>query len=108
MKKAIDYYNEYRHRFFGVGLRLEDINESLVKLIKDFINEMHELQKVRHVKRPEALASIIHELNQKWNALSRMFEKYHGVSPMKEDGFRNALDVLTRADVIKKEVKEDA
>lgn len=36
----------------------------------------------------EAVIAVLKEINQKWNAICRMYEKKYGVSPLNYDAFR--------------------
>lgn len=59
-------------------------------LFKDMYNEMVGMIGTRHIQSDQAVVSIIREFNQKWNAVSNMFEKKYGVSPLVHNGFVNA------------------
>lgn len=83
--KAIDYYREYEHYFFGVAAvkPLDEIQERIEELEEDFLDEAWEIYKKRNGKTEEAYEKVCQEQTDKWNALVRIFEKKHGVSPIK-------------------------
>lgn len=83
--KAIDYYREYEHYFFGVAAvkPLDEIQERIEELEEDFLDEAHEIFNKRNGQTSEAYAKVCQEQTDKWNALVRIFEKKHGVSPIK-------------------------
>lgn len=66
-----------------------EYTDQICEIFIEFSGEVVKLYNDRHGNSLEALRSIVLEQNQKWNALSRIFEKHNGVSPLKEDGFKN-------------------
>lgn len=82
--KAIDYFDKYGERIFVD-------NTVVVGAVQDmfveFMQEVVEICNTRKVVTDWAVASVIKEQNQKWNALDRIFSKRWGFSPLKEDGF---------------------
>lgn len=86
MKKAKDYYE-----LFKFDLMSEDdekANHALSEFIKALNDDVQELQKLRHVQFDRGIIPIMKEMNQKWNAVVRLFEKEYGRSPIKPDGFK--------------------
>lgn len=82
--KAIDYYRKYEHYFFGVAVQpLDKIQERIEELEEDFLDEAQEVFDKRNDKTSEAYEKVCQEQTDKWNALVRIFEKKHGVSPIK-------------------------
>ena len=83
--KAIDYYREYEHYFFGVAAvkPLDEIQERIEELEKDFLDEANEIFAKRNGQTREAYEKVCQEQTDKWNALVRIFEKKRGVSPIK-------------------------
>lgn len=83
--KAIDYYNKYHD-----GL-LSPAADTQSKAISAFVIELsQESQKMmsdRGGKSASALAGVIRELNQKYNAVMCLFQKKDGTAPMIQDGF---------------------
>ena len=69
----------------------------MAKMFIDFSSEIKDIIKQRNIKSDRAVLALIEELNQKWNAVVRLFEKKYGVSPIKKDGFsiayRKELDI---------------
>ncbi len=84
MKKAKDYYEQYKLAMLNDDMIVDAIRD----LIGDLNLEVKELQEVRHVKFDRAIYPILKEMNQKWNAIVRLFEKEYGVSPIKTDGYK--------------------
>lgn len=83
--KAIDYYHEYEYYFFGVAAvkHPDEIQERIDELEEDFLDEAHQIFVKRNGKTSEAYEKVCQEQTDKWNALVRIFEKKHGVSPIK-------------------------
>ena len=77
--KAIEYYEKYRTTI--------DTKKGIKELMIEMNNEAKELIKKRNAVTDNAGRSIIKELNQKWNALARIFEKAMGEPILVEDGF---------------------
>jgi ribosomal protein L10 len=88
MKKAIDYYNENFENFFVRPSALITAPQYALKILDDFSQEVTDLFEIRHIVSRDAIISVLREQNQKWNALVRLFEKKHGTSPLKRDGFK--------------------
>lgn len=84
--KAVTYYEKYKQ------IMVEDNEETcknhILSLFKDFCEEMEVMVNTHHVGSDEAMISLIREQNQKWNALSNIFIKHHGLSPLKNDAFK--------------------
>lgn len=84
--KAADYLNKYGDAF--MKLTTEDDRRKMISEIADsFYQELREMMKVRHITTNRGLFHAVNELNAKWNALARLFEKYYDVSPLRRDGF---------------------
>ena len=83
--KAIDYYREYEPYFFGVAAvkPLDEIQEHIEELEEDFLDEAQEIFAKCNGKTSEAYEKVCQDQTDKWNALVRIFEKNHGVSPIK-------------------------
>lgn len=85
--KAKEYYTKYKNM-------LTSNEEHLVTIAaRDFLNELIgdtvSTAKSRKVVRPSALAAVVKETNQKYNAVSDMFKKEFGDSPLRHNGFLN-------------------
>lgn len=78
--KAKDYYKKYADRLLSPDSTVTAITE----LIKDFAAETGQLMDSRGVKTDRACEAIINEMNDKWNALARMFP----VEVLKHNGWR--------------------
>lgn len=105
--KAKEYFEKYASRLMGDDVdvsdidltsadgkdaakrRIEDkIGEAANELFMEFINESKALIDKRKCKSNSAVAGIIKELNDKWNAMIPLFEKKYEFSPLK----RNAVN----------------
>ena len=84
MKKAKEYYDKYRIRLIDVGTR----NRSVHALIIEFNEEALDLMSMRNVRFDMGVYPIIKELNDKWNAIARLFQREYGTSPIAENGYR--------------------
>lgn len=67
--KAKDYYKKYGERLADP----ETTNAAIVELIREFARESGELMDKRDVKSDKACMAVLNEMNDKWNALARMF-----------------------------------
>lgn len=107
--KAIEYYEKYHSRFFKPKTihymdktgntpmmnsfqtvepeAREAISSALADLILEFSKEVETICKMRNCRYDDGVQAVLKEQNQKWNALSNLFEKNLGVSPLKRDGF---------------------
>ena len=79
--KAKDYYKKYADRL----LSPEESVTAVTELIKDFAAETKQLMDSRGAKTDRACEAIINEMNDKWNALARMFP----VEVLKYNGWRD-------------------
>lgn len=84
--KAKDYYEKYVHGIFQ-GQMAADAIDDMYTMFKEFCTEAIDLCRTRHAIKDAAVAAVIREQNQKWNALERIFEEKHGFSPIKHDAF---------------------
>ena len=93
--KATVYMNKY-----GPAFALLSTDEERLKMISEiadgFYAELKEMMKVRHISTNKGLYHAVNELNAKWNALARLFEKHLGCSPLRRDGFRNLIDLALK------------
>ena len=90
--KAQDYYEMFPPKQFeeAVGDSEVGLDTFVTELFKTFNQEAADILTARHIKKNSAVASVITELNQKWNALNNMYEVNLGVSPIKKNGYLNA------------------
>ena len=84
--KAKDYYDQYGTAVLAESYH-DDQTDELSKLVRAFLAEMKEIIAARHVHSDRGTVAVIREQNDKWNALCAIFEKVHGVSPIKRNGF---------------------
>lgn len=76
--KAKEYLAKFDKDFQELGDR-----QATTNLVNMFIGEIKDLIDVRHATTEGTVVSILRELNQKWNALSRLDKKRR----FKPDGF---------------------
>lgn len=99
--KAKEYYAKYKDRIASL-----DDGES-IQAICDMVTELSiEAKSVcdkRNVRTDCGGTAVLREMNDKYNAVCRMFEKEYGVSPIIKDGFMTywrrqipALDIRMR------------
>ena len=79
--KAKDYYQKYSERL----LNPDSCTTAITELIKDFAAETAQIMDKRKARTNKACVSIINEMNDKWNALARMFP----VEVLKYNGWRD-------------------
>ena len=93
--KAADYLKKYGNAFMKLS-EDEDRRKMVSEIAEQFYQELRGMMKVRHISTDRGLYHAVNELNAKWNALARLFEKYHHVSPLRRDGFRNLIDLALK------------
>lgn len=69
-----------------------DLLDMQCEIVKRLFNEVKVIADVRKAKSPEALRSIMLELEQKWQAICRRLEA-NGRSPFSKDTFMAMVDV---------------
>lgn len=84
--KARDYFEKYD------TLIMEEQKTAKLaqpkKLLLEMSDEVTAVCKQRKAVKDEAVIAVLKEINQKWNAICRMYEKKYGVSPLNYDAFR--------------------
>jgi hypothetical protein len=90
--KAIDYFNEYGDAVLRESIA-GDEKDAISSLFRAFVREMKEIIYTKGVQTNRAVAAVVKEQNQKWNALCRLYEKKYGedLTPIKYNGFMNAI-----------------
>ena len=83
--KAKEYYAKYRGRISSPDDKVS--LHGIADLVFDLSMELKSLLEKRNIRTNRAAASVVVELNDKYNAVCRMFEKDYPVSPIKQDGF---------------------
>lgn len=106
--KATEYYEKYKNKLTS---RKEEVAiEAIKELLANFNQEAKELISKRHIRTAPALISVLKELNGKWNALARCFEKDYGGAPIKRDGFwifwTREMPELKTVDCFNREIME--
>ena len=107
--KATEYYEKYKNKLTS---RKEEVAiEAIKELLANFNQESKELISKRHIRTAPALISVLKELNGKWNALARCFEKDYGGTPIKKDGFWifwiNEMPELRAVDYLNRGIAEE-
>ena len=85
MMKAKEYYEKYKDQI--IGAERDNRTDAYHRFVIELNEEAKALMESRHVKRDSAFWGVIKEINAKWNAISRMFEKEYGASPLRKNGF---------------------
>lgn len=79
--KAKEYYQKY-------GKRIESGDaHATVEMVNSLIAELKELLDIRNVKTDHGLLTAIRQINEKWNAIGRKFDK----PTLKPDAFRDNI-----------------
>lgn len=85
--KAKEYFEKYD------ALIVEDVKnnstKNTTKLVIELSTEVETLYKARKGNSNSALAGCIREVNDKWNAIARMFSKKYGGEIFVKDGIIN-------------------
>lgn len=78
MKKARDYADSFK---------ADPTDKALVVIAQEFVREIEELAKARHVSSNEAMFSIFDEQDRKWKAFARLV----GGDIIRPDGFEELM-----------------
>lgn len=84
--KAKDYFTKYEQAL--VSSDVEECSSAIANMLNEMNSEVQNLLKARHVKIDAGTFPIFKEMNQKWNAIVRLFEKKYGATPIVKDGFQ--------------------
>lgn len=84
--KAKDYFTKYEQALASAGS--DECSTAIAEMLNEMNSEVQNLLKVRHVKTDAGTFPIFKEMNQKWNAIVRLFEKKYGTTPIIKDGFQ--------------------
>lgn len=84
--KAKDYFTKYEQAL--VSSDAEECSSAIASMLNEMNSEVQNLLKARHVKTDAGTFPIFKEMNQKWNAIVRLFEKKYGATPIVKDGFQ--------------------
>lgn len=84
--KAKDYFAKYEQALASVNS--DECSTAIAEMLNEMNSEVQNLLKVRHVKTDAGTFPIFKEMNQKWNAIVRLFEKKYGATPIVKDGFQ--------------------
>lgn len=82
--KAKEYYAKYHD-----ALNTAAPGAIQTQMLYDFRHELDAMQKQRHAVSLTAQNGITRELNDKWNAVTALFESKDGKSPITKDAFLN-------------------
>lgn len=83
--KAKEYYAKYKDRIVSEDdkVSLQGVSDMLFSMCM----ESKELVAKRKVRSDCGAVAVLREMNDKYNAVCRMFEAEYGASPIKKDGF---------------------
>lgn len=84
--KAKDYFAKYEQALASTNS--DECSTAIAEMLNEMNSEVQNLLKVRHVKTDAGTFPIFKEMNQKWNAIVRLFEKKYGNTPIVKDGFQ--------------------
>jgi phosphoribosyl-AMP cyclohydrolase len=77
--KAQEYFDKYNN--------LWDEPEKLIDILNDFNKEAIDLIEKRKVRNDYAVATVLIQLNHKWNILASLYEEKHKVPVLVKNGF---------------------
>ena len=89
--KAKEYFDKYNENIYYETTNTGDTN-SVSMLLRDMLQELLDICKKRNVVLDSAAIAVAREQNDKWNAISRLFEKKYNVTILKKDGFTKWLN----------------
>lgn len=84
--KAKDYFAKYEQALASDNS--DECSTAIAEMLNEMNSEVQNLLKVRHVKTNAGTFPIFKEMNQKWNAIVRLFERKYGATPIVKDGFQ--------------------
>lgn len=84
--KAKDYFAKYEQALASDNS--DECSTAIAEMLNEMNSEVQNLLKVRHIKTDAGTFPIFKEMNQKWNAIVRLFEKKYGATPIVKDGFQ--------------------
>lgn len=84
--KAKDYFAKYEQALASDNS--DECSTAIAEMLNEMNSEVQNLLKVRHVKTDAGTFPIFKEMNQKWNAIARLFEKKYGATSIVKDGFQ--------------------
>lgn len=84
--KAKDYFAKYEQAL--VSSDPEECSAAIADMLNEMNSEVQNLMKARHVKTDAGTFPVFKEMNLKWNAIVRLFEKKYGATPIVKDGFQ--------------------
>lgn len=85
--KAKEYYAKYKDQIMSKnGMNR---TTALCDLLCELSNEAKEMIAKRNIKTDDGTVAVLHEMNEKFNAVCRLFEKEFGLTPLRKDGFMN-------------------
>lgn len=72
---------------------IEDLSDDEFKatkgILEDMIDEMRDICVAKEVTDISNFLSVLAEMNQKWNAICKLYEDKYHYSPLKKDGLKN-------------------
>lgn len=88
--KAKEYFTKYEQNIMSPDQATS--NRAVSDMAADLVAEVQQLIKVRDPKKPSGLAGILREVNQKFNAIGRLFKEKYGEPVLAKDGFLTYWD----------------
>ena len=90
--KAKEYFEKYADGIYKEAHQPGFYKDGpIMNLMRDLLQEANQIIVKRKVKCDEAFLSVLREQNQKCNAITNLFEKKYGVSPIRRDAFKIIL-----------------
>ena len=87
--KGKDYAKKYLPLVKASVNSEQELLEIAKDIVEDFQNDLVRTIEARKISNLESAARAVIEVNDKWNALVKIFVRELGASPIKKDGFRN-------------------
>jgi len=87
--KAKDYARKYIPEIKENVQSQEKLIEITSKILNELQEDLSRTLEARKIRSNESAARAVLEINNKWNAISRIIADELGGSPLKKDGFRN-------------------
>ena len=83
--KAKEYYAKYKDRI--VAADDKESLQGMCDMLYELCMESKAIVTKRGVRTDCGCVAVLREMNDKYNAVCRMFEAEYGASPIKKDGF---------------------
>lgn len=84
--KAKDYFTKYESSIINSDDK--GFVDAVSKMMIELNSEVKDLISARHIRTDSGTIAVFKEMNQKWNAIVRLFETKYGWSPIIRDGYQ--------------------